>query len=578
MAVAVTVWAVSSQLMPGTVGAAPAADRKITICHVPPGNPENARSIEVDANGWNGHDNHEGDYEGACAAPTTTTTARPTTTQAPTTTAAPTTTVRANDDDHESDDHDDEDHESDDHDDEDHESDDHDDDSDDHESDDDSDDTCSSSSSGDKEKSSDKKSDDHDDSDDDHDDGDSDDDHESDDDSDDDSEDCSTPTTVSVPETTTTVRPTTTTTVAPTTTVRPTTTTTVAPTTTTVDGNGPEGHDSNFDVKCDGRLGDTVLSGDEHGDDDNESDDVISVTLVDDVLHGALTLNADGSFTYTPSEGFSGQDSFSYRVSDEHGDDSDLVTVVINVADTCPEPTTTTTEAPTTTTEAPTTTTESTTTTEAPTTTTESTTTTTSEVPVTFLATPVAGDDEGEAECGAKITGNTRPNDSGEGEMTTMLLTNPAHGSVALNADGSYEYTPDEGFCGTDTFTYKLASGPMPTVRDGLVPANALSNSATVTLRYKAAATSTSTSTSTSTTSPEPSVLGETTVKDTPDPVPTVAPTAASSGDAPTADVLGISATSDSLAATGSTVVPILLAGLVLLLTGLGLVRMGRKD
>ena len=109
VAMAVTVWAVSSQLMPGTVGAAPAADRKITICHVPPGNPENARSIEVDANGWNGHDNHEGDYEGACAAPTTTTTARPTTTttttarpttttQAPTTTAAPTTTVRANDD------------------------------------------------------------------------------------------------------------------------------------------------------------------------------------------------------------------------------------------------------------------------------------------------------------------------------------------------------------------------------------------------------------------------------------------------------------------------------------------------
>ncbi len=59
VAMAVTVWAVSSQLMPGTVGAAPAADRKITICHVPPGNPENARSIEVDANGWNGHDNHD---------------------------------------------------------------------------------------------------------------------------------------------------------------------------------------------------------------------------------------------------------------------------------------------------------------------------------------------------------------------------------------------------------------------------------------------------------------------------------------------------------------------------------------
>lgn len=41
-------------------------DRKVTICHVPPGNPENAQTIEVDANGWNGHDNHKGDYEGAC--------------------------------------------------------------------------------------------------------------------------------------------------------------------------------------------------------------------------------------------------------------------------------------------------------------------------------------------------------------------------------------------------------------------------------------------------------------------------------------------------------------------------------
>lgn len=41
-------------------------DHKVTICHVPPGNPENAHTIEVDANGWNGHSNHQGDYEGAC--------------------------------------------------------------------------------------------------------------------------------------------------------------------------------------------------------------------------------------------------------------------------------------------------------------------------------------------------------------------------------------------------------------------------------------------------------------------------------------------------------------------------------
>jgi len=186
-------------------------------------------------------------------------------------------------------------------------------------------------------------------------------------------------------------------------------------------------------------------------------------------------------------------------------------------------------------------------------------------VPVTFLSAPVAVDDQGEADCGAQITGNTRPNDSGEGELTTVLLSNPAHGSVVLNADGTYVYTPDEGFCGTDTFTYQLTNGTQPTLRDANIRANALSNVATVTLRYQPA--------STTTTSPEPSVLGETTIKDTPDPVLTVAPATA-----PPAEVLGIPATRGSLATTGSTALPIALAGLTLLLVGSLLTRMGRKD
>jgi hypothetical protein len=37
-------------------------DNKVWICHVPPGNPGNAHAIYVDANGWNGHDNHTGDF------------------------------------------------------------------------------------------------------------------------------------------------------------------------------------------------------------------------------------------------------------------------------------------------------------------------------------------------------------------------------------------------------------------------------------------------------------------------------------------------------------------------------------
>lgn len=48
---------------PGTAGD---PTGKITICHVPPGNPANAHSITVSVNGWNGHQHHQGDYAGPC--------------------------------------------------------------------------------------------------------------------------------------------------------------------------------------------------------------------------------------------------------------------------------------------------------------------------------------------------------------------------------------------------------------------------------------------------------------------------------------------------------------------------------
>ena len=53
-------------------------DHKVWICHLPPGNPENALALNVDADGWSGHDIHVGDFEitgpddPRCAAPTST--------------------------------------------------------------------------------------------------------------------------------------------------------------------------------------------------------------------------------------------------------------------------------------------------------------------------------------------------------------------------------------------------------------------------------------------------------------------------------------------------------------------------
>jgi len=50
----------------------------------------------------------------------------------------------------------------------------------------------------------------------------------------------------------------------------------------------------------------------------NDLDDGSSLTaiLVDDVSHGELILNANGSFTYTPDAYFNGKDSFTYQASD----------------------------------------------------------------------------------------------------------------------------------------------------------------------------------------------------------------------------------------------------------------------
>jgi len=56
----------------------------------------------------------------------------------------------------------------------------------------------------------------------------------------------------------------------------------------------------------------------------------LSASLVGDVAHGALTLRPDGSFVYTPTVGFTGQDTFTYRAYDG-ADYSNVATVIIGI-------------------------------------------------------------------------------------------------------------------------------------------------------------------------------------------------------------------------------------------------------
>ena len=91
-ATVIGVLAVCFAPMAGTAVASVGDDHKVVICHVPPGNPENARSIEVDRESWSGHRNHELDYEGPCRPVTTTTTSTSTSTSTSTTSTSTTTT------------------------------------------------------------------------------------------------------------------------------------------------------------------------------------------------------------------------------------------------------------------------------------------------------------------------------------------------------------------------------------------------------------------------------------------------------------------------------------------------------
>ena len=43
--------------------------------------------------------------------------------------------------------------------------------------------------------------------------------------------------------------------------------------------------------------------------------------------------------------------------------------------------------------------------------------------------------------------------------LTAQLVSGPSHGTLTLNTDGSFTYTPTAGFSGTDSFTYMANNG-----------------------------------------------------------------------------------------------------------------------
>ncbi|MEL6762763.1 MAG: Ig-like domain-containing protein, partial [Cyanobacteria bacterium J06607_6] len=82
---------------------------------------------------------------------------------------------------------------------------------------------------------------------------------------------------------------------------------------------------TDFDTALTIDAGNGVLNGDTDAD-----GDALTAALISGPSSGSVTLNSDGSFTYTPNAGFSGDDSFTYQANDGT-DDSSPATVTVSV-------------------------------------------------------------------------------------------------------------------------------------------------------------------------------------------------------------------------------------------------------
>ena len=149
----------------------------------------------------------------------------------------------------------------------------------------------------------------------------------------------------------------------------------------------------------------------------------LGASLVGSTANGALTLDSTGA-TYTPNNGFSGADAFTYQAVDSSGLHSNTVTVTINVGSGPPNV-----------------------------------------GPQTFSGavgnTPLAvGGSRGSGPVvyqpsGSLLAGDSDPNGGALSVVPGTQAT--AHGSVTIAADGSFRYTPQTGVdAGSDSFDYQV--------------------------------------------------------------------------------------------------------------------------
>ena len=81
---------------------------------------------------------------------------------------------------------------------------------------------------------------------------------------------------------------------------------------------------------------------------------------------------------------------------------------------------------------------------------------------ITFPPSPVANDDSFTTDAGVPVSGNILTNDDTVTGVTVNVTSQPSNGSVTVGPNGEMTYTPNNGFSGTDQYTYEICSLDCP--------------------------------------------------------------------------------------------------------------------
>jgi subtilisin-like proprotein convertase family protein len=155
-------------------------------------------------------------------------------------------------------------------------------------------------------------------------------------------------------------------------------------------------------------AGQTLVASSVLANDTDADGNALTAVKVSDPAHGTLALAADGTFSYAPEAGYRGPDSFTYRAHDGTVASPDAATVNLTVGNDG----------------------------------------------------PLAVDDAYTVAAGTRLSGSSvlaNDSDPNDDTLSAVPATGPQHGTLALAPNGTFAYTPADGFTGRDTFTYRAA-------------------------------------------------------------------------------------------------------------------------